>query len=140
MGFFQCALSIHHVGHISFWDHSPTVLAVVPHIPRSSAWSVILRVMARWPAKAEGHGVCSFAGQRWGRRDLAPGADGRVGVKLGLEPTRSCVGTYGAAIRPTLDLGWQLDAERRRSRGGGVQEFGYSLQQHVRAALQQPVP
>ena len=81
MVFFQCALSIHHVGHISFWGHRPAVLAVVPHMPRNPAWSVVLRVMAWWSAEAEGRGVLSFAGQRWGRRDLAPGADGRVGVE-----------------------------------------------------------
>ena len=91
--------------------------------------------MEWWPAEAEGRGMCSFAGQRWGRRDLAPGADDRVGVEQGLEFARSCVGTYGAAIRAALDLGWQLDVERRCSRGGGVQEFGYSLWQHVTAAL-----
>ena len=37
MVFFQCALSIHHVGHISFWHRNSTVLAVVPHMPRSPA-------------------------------------------------------------------------------------------------------
>ena len=81
MVFFQCALLIHHVGHISFWGNRPVGLAVVPHTPCSSAWSVVLGVVAWWAAEAEGRGVHSFAGRRLGRRDLSPGADGWVGVE-----------------------------------------------------------
>ena len=73
MVFFHCTLSIHHVGHISFWGYCPAVLAVVPHMPLSPAWSVVLRVAAWWSAEAEGRSVHSFAGRRWGRRDFTPG-------------------------------------------------------------------
>ena len=81
MVFFQCALSIHNVGHIGFWGHRPMGLAIVPYAPRSPARSTVLRVVAWWPAEAEGRGVHSFTGRRWGRRDLSPNDDGRVGVE-----------------------------------------------------------
>ena len=70
MVFFQCALLTHHVGHISFWGHRHAGLAVVPYMPCSPAWSIFLRVVAWWSTEAEGRGVHSFAGRRWGRRDL----------------------------------------------------------------------
>ena len=136
MVFFHCTLSIHHVGHISFWGYCPAVLAVVPHMPHSPAWSVVSRVAAWWSAEAEDHGVHSFTGRRWGRRDLSPGAGGGLDAERALESAGSCVRVQDAAIRPAWGLGWQLDTERRCSRGGGVQELGYSLQQHVAAALQ----
>ena len=85
MIFFQCAPLIHHAGHISFRGHRPVRLALAPRMPRSLAWSVVLGVMARWSAEAEGRGVHPFAGQRWGRRDLSPGADGGVGAEQALE-------------------------------------------------------
>ena len=127
MIFFQCAPLTHHAGHISFWGHRPMGLTKVPYAPRRPARSAVLRVVAWWPTEAEGRSVHSFAGRRWGMCDLSPGAGGRVGVEQVLESARSCVGTYGAAIQPALDLGWQLDAERRCSRGDGVQELSYSL-------------
>ena len=81
MDFFQCALSLHHVGHLSFWGRRPAGLVVVPHMPCSPSRSIVLRVVARWSVEAEGPGVHSFAGRRLGRRDLSPGADGWVGVE-----------------------------------------------------------
>ena len=57
MIFFQCAPLIHHAGHISFWGHRLVGLAVAPRMPRNPSWRVILGVMARWSAKAGGHGV-----------------------------------------------------------------------------------
>ena len=64
MVFFQCALSIHNVGHIGFWGHRPMGLAIVPYAPRSPARSAVLRVVAWWPAEAEGRGVHSLTGRR----------------------------------------------------------------------------
>ena len=140
MIFFQCAPLTYHAGHISFRGHRLVGLAVVPHMPRSLAWSAVLGVMARRSAEAEGRGMPPFAGLRGGRRDLSPGAGGGVGAGRALESTGSCVRAHNATIRPAWGLVWQLDAERMCSRGGGVQELGYSLQQHVAAALQQPAP
>ena len=85
MIFFQCAPLIHHAGHISFWVHRLVGLAVAPRMPCSLAWSIILGVMAWRSAEAEGRGVHPFAGRRWGRRDLSPGADGGVGAEQALE-------------------------------------------------------
>ena len=140
MIFFQCAPLIHHAGHISFWGHRPMRLAVASCMPCSLAWSAVLGVMARWSAEAEGRGVDPFAGLGGGWRDLSPGAGGGVGAGQALESAGSCARAHDATMRLTLGLGWQLDAERRCSRGGGVQELGYSLQQHVAAALQQSAP
>ena len=127
MIFFQRAPLIHHAGHISFWVHRLVGLAVAPRMPRSLAWSAVLGVMARRSAEAEGHDEHPFAVLRRGRRDLSPGAGGGVDAEWALESARNCVRAHAAAIRPALGLGWQLDAERRCSRGGGVQELGYSL-------------
>ena len=115
MIFFQCAPLIHHAGHISFRGYRPMRLAVAPCMPRSLAWSIVLGVMARRSAEAEGRGVHPFAGLRGGRRDLSPGAGGGVGAGRVLESTGSRVHAHDAAMRPALGLGWQLDAERRCS-------------------------
>ena len=140
MIFLQCAPLIHHAGHISFWGRRPGRPAVAPRMPCRLAWSVVLGVMARRSAEAEGRGVHLFAGLRGGWHDLSPGAGGGVGARRVLESDASCVRVHDAAIRPALGLGWQLDAERRCPCGGGIQELGDSLQQYVAAALQRSAP
>ena len=104
MVFLLCVSLIHHVWHIRLRGRRPECLAVVPHVPRSSARGANLGVVEWRLTGTVGYSGSPFAGQWRRRHRWWLGTDGQVGVEVALESAWCRAGACRASVRSTLGL------------------------------------